>query len=449
MPLDPHHLQQGDRSYRALLDARVRATTRYWWGFTGLVVDEDRLHTGTLRLERAEGIMSDGLPFAFSEVAAAPEGRQIAPHFSERRESIRAYLVVPSDQPGRANVRSTDESGPHWSRFLAHDVSVVDETTGHDERTIEVGRPEFRVLFHDELEDGIVAMPVADLKRAEGGGFELVDSFVPPCLSITASARLTQVAEAVRALLLAKRSTLRRRVQGMAVGQATLTASDTVTAIMSTIVARYITHLNHLLSTNDDPAQAGFSRSSATAEQLFVCLSGLAAELQALPVVGGRTLPASPAYDHDDPAGAFTDLHQTIRKALDAEIEQNYEELDLAPDGHGNLVARDASCLANGCELYLVAEGDMPRDGESRFSSQVRVSATSDIEQVRAAFAPALPLRFTPRPPPGAPQGETLRFFEIVKEPTFWDAVTKERQIAVYCPPGLHDGELRLIAVGG
>ena len=57
---------------------------------------------------------------------------------------------------------------------------------GRDEKPIKVGRKNLQLLGEAEVTDQLVSLPVIRILRDGSGRFELDQSFVPPCLSLSA-----------------------------------------------------------------------------------------------------------------------------------------------------------------------------------------------------------------------------------------------------------------------
>ena len=150
MALDPHHFQQWDRYHLAVLHARIRSIAPHAWGLTELRLDEDAIANGTCRIVRCAGSTVDGLLFSIPDTEPAPAERRIAEHFPPTAERLAVYLAAPAERPGARNFLLPHASTQRESRFIVETVAVVDETTGQDERDIEVARPNLMIKFGGE-----------------------------------------------------------------------------------------------------------------------------------------------------------------------------------------------------------------------------------------------------------------------------------------------------------
>src|SRR5260370_17606085 len=100
--LRPHHLQQNDRYHEHLIEARVRTSTPYPWGFSELEIDRDLTQQSKFALRRAAGIMPDGTPFSIPADSPLPSAI-IVP---EAAAAQIVWLLMPI---ASANTRETDD----------------------------------------------------------------------------------------------------------------------------------------------------------------------------------------------------------------------------------------------------------------------------------------------------------------------------------------------------
>ncbi len=169
MTLDPHHFQQWERSNAAILNARLRATTPYYWGITHIEIDLDRLANGELFLIDCSGVMRDGLPFEISDVLGnVPETRNISKYtgFPASKETLGVYLAIPAVRRDGANVKLQDSNRQSATRYIARSLIVNDDNTGENERQVDVARTNFQILLEGESQQGFSVMQIARLERS-------------------------------------------------------------------------------------------------------------------------------------------------------------------------------------------------------------------------------------------------------------------------------------------
>src|SRR5215467_3720169 len=93
--LTPQHLQIQDRFIEDSLNFRLQTVKYCCWGFSELVVDQERLVAGEFALSRAAGIFSDGLLFDIPDSDPAPPSHPLADCFEASATSLDVYLTVP------------------------------------------------------------------------------------------------------------------------------------------------------------------------------------------------------------------------------------------------------------------------------------------------------------------------------------------------------------------
>lgn len=435
MALDPHHFQQWDRYHLALLHARVRAVAPHGWGLTELQVDEAAVANGTLRITRCAGATADGLLFSIPDTDPPPAERRVAECFAPTAERLAVYLAAPAERPGARNFLLPHASSHRETRFVVESIAVSDETTGQDERQIEVARPNLMIKFGGEPLEAYSALKVAELLRTPAGEFRLDERFVPPCLTIGASQTLTALTRRVLERLVSKSIALWDRTRHLPRGQAALSAADVMSLWLQHTVSAFIPVLRQY----DASAKAH-------PEALHETLSMLAGQLSALPN-GGELHPKSlPTYDHESATTAFAALDRAIARLLEGEIEANYTDIPLVRrDDLYVAQLTDGTLLDDGI-FYLIA-GGVPQGAERAVPDQIRVAAPAAMPGIRSTFSRALPMGWEPRPPTGTPNGPDLQYFRLDKANQFWDDIRSEGWLAVDVPPRLGGLTMRLIAV--
>jgi type VI secretion system protein ImpJ len=190
MYLGPHHFQAQNRYFEDTLDFVTSSLWRDAYGFVGLQFDQDALRNGTLSLTHARGLFADGLAFDLPGSDAAPGPRDFASLFSPVADHLTLSLAVPSIVRDGQNM---GEAGSSSTRYRAWEQRMPDQNTGLDEKTIEVGRKNLVLLGKPELSERYTSMPIVRVLRDGSGRFEADPTFVPPSLSLNASAALTDL----------------------------------------------------------------------------------------------------------------------------------------------------------------------------------------------------------------------------------------------------------------
>src|SRR5262249_29664835 len=152
-------------------------------------------------IARCRGVLSDGLVFELPGCDEPPPSRAIAGHLRPNDDSLDVYLAIPEHRPdGKAVTHvaaaQADEPPPlPNTRYIAQNRGVVDENTGTEEKIVQVARKNFRLLFGDEVLDGMATLRVGRIIRDQAGKYILDPEFIAPCLDIESSEYLMGLAK--------------------------------------------------------------------------------------------------------------------------------------------------------------------------------------------------------------------------------------------------------------
>ena len=436
MTLDPHHLQQSERALRAEIGARVGAVCRYDWGLSDLDVDEGRLANGELALRAVRGILPDGLPFRFPDDAPAPAPRAVRDGLAPTAESVRVYLAVPALRTGGTNVLLDGAAARREARYASDDLSVVDETTGGDDREIRVARLNARVLFEGEPREDYVTIAIGEVVRAADGSFALRAGFVPPSLRVGATGALDALTRKVTERLAARATELAARWQAVR-NQREISPGDVTAQALLAAAAEYGPRLDHLRRTEAHPAD------------LFGELVGLAGRLWAAAPGTGPAPHELPSYDHATPTVPFATIAEAIERLLGgAAPRQNYVRVPLVRRRPGLFEAAVSAGLqqAPGLVLQVRKEGVSPEHLRSALPQMLRIASPQTIDAVLRSYTHALVVEPTASPPSGLPVDPHAAYFQPRRRGPFWDAICEAGALALFTPAEFADAEFELLA---
>ena len=436
MTLDPHHLQQWDRAVRAELGARVAAVCRHDWGLLDLDVDPDRLANGEFVLRSVRAVLPDGLPVRLPDDAPAPAPRDVRDGLPPTAESVRVYLAVPAVRAGGANVTLDGAAARREARYASEDVSVVDETTGADDREIRVARLNARVLFEGEPREDAVTVPLAEVARAADGSFVLRPAFVPPSLRVGATGALEALARRITERLAARTTELASRWQAVR-NQREISPADVTAQALLAAAAEYTPRLDHLRRTEAHPSN------------LFCELVGLAGRLWAAAPGTGPAPHELPTYDHAEPSAPFAAVAAAIERLLGgAAPRQNYVRVPLVQRRPGLFEAALSPGLqtAPGLVLAVRKDGVSPEHLRASLPPMLRIASPQTIDAVLRSYTHALVVEPSVTPPSGLPVDPQAAYFEPRRRGPFWDAICEAGALALFTPTEFADAEFELLA---
>ena len=396
MHLGPHHFQVQSRYFE---DSIQFATSSLWfasYGLAGLELDADALYNGAVSLLHARGILPDGLPFNMPECDDLPPPRAIADLIPPTRDGVIVLLGIPPLRPNGRNCALTPGNGD--ARYASQARVLHDEISGADERSVQLGRKNLRLLLDTEPAGDLVTIPLARVVRDGAGHFAYDPGFVPPVVQIAASTRLLQLLQQMVEILNEKGSALGRDAGS---SRSDFSTREIASFWLLHAVNSALAPLRHLLI-----AKRGHP------EELFVELSRLAGALCTFSLDSQpRDLPV---YDHQNLTDCFNQLDQHIRAHLETVLPTNCITIPLAAAGdcfyEGKVT--DPRCLGNSRWVLAIRAG-MPEADLMTPDSATRQGLHSRLRSRTRQPCPA-------RHAAHAPAHTAARHFHPRRDPVFW-----------------------------
>jgi type VI secretion system protein ImpJ len=427
MFLQPHHFQQETRYLERLVDARARCISPFAWGFAEFELDEGLLSLGKLGIARASGLLPDGTPFSMPQLDPLPAPLDVSADV--KGEII--YLAVPLQREG---LNEVDFSGANkagdagdLARYGATEEEVRDNTDSADEpTTIQTGRLRLRLVRAKEASEAYALLGVALVaERRSDGQVTLDRSYVPPQVTIEATAQLSANASLLHGLILQRAQALAGRM-----GQLSHGVSELADFLMLQTLNR------------NEPI---FSQHAATPiahpRELHGDCLRLAGDLATLSSAARRP-PEFPPYRHDDLARTFTPVFDDLRRMLTAVLEQNAMQVDLVDRKHGvrTAVVTDLELARNGT-FVLAVNAQMPAEQlRQRFRAQTKVGPPDKIRDLVNLQLPGIDLRELPVAPRQLPFHAGFFYFELERGGDLWKLIEQNGSFAMHTAgdfPGL------------
>jgi type VI secretion system protein ImpJ len=421
MFLRPQHFQMFSRQLGGMVADLWRRTQPFLWGFSEIEIAEDALETFSFSLRRCEAVLRDGTwvqlpanlqlhPRDFKDALNAGDGR------------LAVYLAVPRLREGEANTLGLEGSREGQDlRYRVEAIEVPDENLGGPARPIEIRKLNGRLLFGDEPREGYETLPIAVIQRAGYGSNApvLAADFIPPLLSLAAWPALVKLGEALLHRVEAKHRFLRAEVAEGRIVLDTEGSGGWQPVFKLQIVGSFLHVLAQLTAA---PGVHPF--------HLYLELSRLAGELSIFEEGDGEPV-GVPLYDHDRLGECFHEIAYTLERLLERilsgrvlRVEFTLERDLLVARLRDEWVARDAV-------LYLCIESDLAdRELLSRIET-AKIGAPADLPLLKQRRLFGLDIDLLKRTPGGLPTRENLHYFSIAKEGPYWDAVARQREMAV------------------
>ena len=435
MYLAPHHFQVQSRYFEDSIQFAVSALCYQPYGFVGLGLNAEALRNGTLALLHARGIFPDGMLFQMPDCDPLPPMRNIAELFPPAREKVAVLLAIPEHKHGGANCVEPQGAGG-WVRYSPETRPVADETTGQDEKPVQLGRKNFSLLLDSEAQEGVVGIPVACITRDGAGHFVYDPEFIPPSTTISASDRLMHLLKRLIDILDEKSASL-------STGSAS--AARTWAEYSTRDVAQF--WLLHTVNSALAPLREMYTGRHVHPEQLFVQMLRLAGALCTFSIDSHpRDLPV---YNHLDLAGCFGTLDYHIRRHLETVVPTNVISIPLKKSANyfyeGDV--SDQRCLDRARWLFSIRSATGEVEIISKTPQLVKICSRLFVPKLVERALPGMGLTHLPTPPSAVSARVDAQYFSINRSGPCWDHIVQTRQVGVYVPGELPDPELELLVI--
>jgi type VI secretion system protein ImpJ len=436
MFLTPVHFQQWDRQGEAERQLQAALLQPLGRGLAGLELDGQALANQSVALRRAAGAFPDGTVFDMPRTDALPQARHLGAAFdASRKERLGIYLALPAIQPGVALCDDPERPSPSPVRFRRQTTTVRDAVPGGSDREIATLAKELTLRLEGESLDGFTTLKIAEVARDAGGGCSLVETYIPPCLSIGAAPAIQRILRRVVDILGARSSDLakgrRQRTQGLV----EFSVSETANYFMLHTVNGALPGLMHLLD-----------QGTAHPERLYLELARLAGQLLTHASEGhARDLPP---YRHDDLASTYLGLEQKLRQLLETSITIRYVPLPLTRSAGGVHTARLPEAVLEGHRLYLSVLSSAPTDKiVNQTALKAKIGASTRVNQLMAQALKGVGLTYLSVPPADIPAQPGTSYFELQRSGEEWPLVLETRTLGIFLPPDFTDLKMEFMAV--
>jgi type VI secretion system protein ImpJ len=438
MHLTPQHFQ-AQRRYHDDQVARTLAQLAPWsYGLASIAIDDEALRNGTFVLQHARGVLPDGTVFHAPDADDVPPPLAVGERFSPTRDTHLVYLALPAWRPDDANIGEQADSA---TRYRVREDVLVDESSGDDPTVVRFAARNLMLLFDDEPMDGLVAMPIACLRRDGQGHFARDAEFVPPVLQLAASERLLQLTRDIVGLLDAKGSSL-----SATISQAPAAAAGGAAAYMGNELATR--WLLHAVRSADAPLRHLLLTRRAHPEQLYAELARLAGALCTFSLTSHPR--DVPPYDHLTLTDTFAALERQLRRHLDVVISSRTLVLPLqqGADLLHSAPVSDPRAYEPGTRWFLAVRAELsPADLVDRVVRLTKTCASKFVmELVRRAYN-GLPTEYVPMPPAALAPRPDSTYFELTMSGPCAASLRESREIGVYVPDAIPGAYLELVVL--
>ena len=434
MYLGPHHFQTQSRYFEDSIAFLAASLWHQPWGLLHAELDQKAIRNGSAVLLHASGIFPDGLTFELPNSDPAPEPRNLLEVFPSTDAMLPLYLAVPARRDNGFDCDLTSPSGE--ARFSRMGRTLRDETNGIDEREVDLGQKNIRLLTEAELTPDVLSIPIAQVLRDGRGHLVYDEDFIPACLRLSASEPLMLLAKRLLETIGEKSATIARGARRHGRFEAGTGALD---------VANY--WFLHALHSAIPPLQHLTTTRHAHPEDFYVELSRLSGALCTFALDSDpRQLPA---YHHRNPGPCFRALDAHIRRHLEIVVPSNTVTLAFQPVEPYMYSAPipDERCLRRARWILSVRSSLGESDLLKLTPRLIKVCSARFVPELVKRALPGMTLTHLPVPPTAIRAEADMQYFSVETSGPCWEHILQTRTAGVYIPGEISQPEFDLTII--
>jgi type VI secretion system protein ImpJ len=432
--MTPQHFQQQALWERYSDELVAQIACPEPWGVASVALDQQALSIHRLTVSALKARLPDGTIIDTDASDRTPAARDLA-DVPANVDSVTVLIGLPLADAQGGNCIEDGEHPARPRRYVREYLSVAD-LHGEGKEEISVERHALAILFDFEEHGDYVTCPIARLVRTPQGRIEVDTAFVPPCLFLSASDRLTERMKRLSEILLAKSGSLavRRRER-----------SDQIADFAVADVALF--WLLHSVNSSWPELARLCGAPQQHPERFYTVLARLAGALLTFSTT--ETLKAIPAYNHLAPEPVFAELESLIRTLLDTVIPSRVVPVALERVRPTVWVGKiHEERLVEGADYYLSVQAGLPAHALLEHLPRLcKAGAPDEVEQIVNSALPGIPLRTMSRLPAAIPVRIENQYFALDSAHPAFRRMLDARACQFYVPAAVPDVSLELFAV--
>lgn len=428
--IKPQHFQQQQRYVEYHLDERMRSVSQYLYGISELSLNPEYLSFGRVSIDRAVGIMPDGLVFRIPQEDVLTEALEIN-EASLVNQII--YLAVPLRSQSHLEVNWPQERGT--GRYISQRLEVVDtHTVNGDTTVIDVSSVSLKLMLQKDDRSAYASLPIARIMDKRPDGSVVLDpDFIPCHYNVSENNTLHRFINEISGLMFERAKNLAKRISTPSQGG----VADVSDFMLLQALNRFQPKLKHIAELR-----------SLHPERLFECLSEICGELATF-TDESRLNPSIPLYNHDMPTDSFTTVMRYLRQSLSVVMEPRAVSIQLHKRQYGLTVApiHDSSLMTD-AEFIISVKARMPLDELQRlFTQQVKVSSAEKIKELVSLQLPGVSLIYLPVAPRQLPYHAGYIYYQLDKSCSAWKSVSHSSGFAFHIAAVFDDLDMQFWAI--
>lgn len=403
MFLNPQHFQQQERYFERYINGKCDAYGAYGWGVNDFEIDQQLLKLGKLSVITAKGVFPDGTPFSVPDLNDPPPVIDLP----ENLHDVLVYIAIPVRRPGAVDVLS-EENSQGLARYYLADMQVRDVTEeGSENLGVDIAKLRTKLLLDTDDLSGYTCIGVIKISETrEDKDIILDDQYIPSCLDINVSSRLSGFLTELVGLLHHRAESIAGRLADARRGG----TAEVADYMMLQLINRIEPFANHLSSIQ------GLHPISMYGETLQ-----MVGELSTF-VTKNKRPPSFTPYLHDNLTDTFAPVMAALRECLSMVYEQTAVSMPLVDKKYGIRVSEitDRSLLTSSMYV-LAARADVAEDIiRTRLPAQIKIGPVERIRQLVNAAMPGIQIKPLPVAPRQIPFRTGYTYFELERNSTFW-----------------------------
>ncbi len=435
MVLSPQHLQQSDIIADAALNSRLQLLSPFYYGLAALDIDMSALSTGIFSLKGASGIFPDGTQFNFPQDDIAPNQRPVEEHFPATKESLAVHIGLPT-LGLRTNNFSTSGTESKPVRYLGRNREISDINYGGNDKLIQFGQLNFRILFEGENPSGFQTLKVCDLVRDAQNRTVPSENFYPSSVRIAAASGLMIQLKKLLDSCIQKSNYLMGQRAQKSTGVAQYNAESFTNYLLLAAINGSLPEIMH-----------AYQHPNMHPEVLFRRLLSFAGAL----ISFGQDIKASdlPKYAHGDLQNCFRPLFQILETLLGVTVPTGYKVFSLTKTSPIQYSANLKDADFNTLKQFYLGVSAQASEVEiiTTVQRKTKVAPVSRLDMVVNAALAGINLIPETNPPQGIPAKAGFKYFRMQQSGELWDQTVQAKSMAIHMPSDLPSTKLELIAI--
>lgn len=447
--LQPQHFQLDDRYAKSLVIPTHRYIQPHFWGVGHLDIPKVIVGNAVEKPLAAEFVFQDMTYVVFPDNAVM-EARSFKESWVEGGKPFTVYVGLRKWNEAGENVTvlpKLEKLGDVTTRFVS--LSEPEEMPDMYQTgpVADVKRLYYvlKLFWETEIADlgDYHLIPYAQLERM-GEEVVLVESFIPPCLSVSAAEPLLNVVKEIRDQLASRGRQLEGYKRDRGIHTSEFGARDMVYLLALRSLNRYVPLLYHLLESRTVHPCTAYG----ALRQLIGELSSFS---ETVTVMGDLTDGTSllPIYDHEDLWHCFSSAQALVTRLLD-EITAGPEYIiPLVYDGTYFAAELPPAIFEGKNRFYIVFSTESDPDALTKDLGIVAKLCSREALPILIARAlPGVRMDHLQVPPQELPRRAGSIYFQVDHHGDKWGQVAAGKNLALYWDSAPEDLTVELMVVG-